>query len=250
MTDYSRFTGLRFEDFRKMALDPTLSQFEKIGFPDAYRAGFGDAIFADIRAKLTNLDANAQTVLDIGPGCSDLPRLLIDHCREREHQLLLADAPEMLDLLPDAPFVRRFPGYYPNDCPQLFSDYVGRIDVINAYSVLQIVFSEGDVYRFFDQSLSLLADGGQMLIGDILNTSKRRRFFASENGARFHQNFMQTEARPEVHFNTLASGQIDDAVLLSLVMRARVAGFDAYLLPQRADLPMANRREDLLICKP
>jgi hypothetical protein len=38
--------------------------------------------------------------------------------------------------------------------------------------------------------------------------------------------------------------------LLGLVMRARAEGFDAYLLPQRPDLPFANRREDLLCRRP
>jgi hypothetical protein len=44
--------------------------------------------------------------------------------------------------------------------------------------------------------------------------------------------------------------QIDDAVVFALVQRARAAGFDAYVLPQDASLPMANRREDILIVRP
>jgi hypothetical protein len=34
------------------------------------------------------------------------------------------------------------------------------------------------------------------------------------------------------------------------MMRARNQGFEAYLLPQGDGLPMANRREDILITKP
>ena len=33
-----RFADLRYDDFRKLAQDNSLSQYEKIGFPDAYRA--------------------------------------------------------------------------------------------------------------------------------------------------------------------------------------------------------------------
>jgi hypothetical protein len=55
---------------------------------------------------------------------------------------------------------------------------------------------------------------------------------------------------PEVHYNQVEPRQIDDSVMLSLLMRARAQGCDAYLLPQRDDLPMANRREDILIRKP
>jgi hypothetical protein len=48
----------------------------------------------------------------------------------------------------------------------------------------------------------------------------------------------------------LERGKIDDAVLLGLVARYRAAGCHAYLLPQAAELPMANRREDMLIVSP
>lgn len=250
MTDYSRFQHLRFADFRRLAQDPSLSEYEKIGFPDSYRAGLGNAIFADIRRKLPHLERSGQVVLDIGPGCSDPARLMIDLCRQQGHTLILIDAPEMLDLLPDAPFITKIPAYYPDECPQFCQDYAGRIDVINCYSVLQIIFDEGNVYRFFDRSLSLMASGAQFLIGDIPNISMRKRFLSSERGLEFQRVFMTTDEPPVVRFNTLESDQIDDAVLSSLVMRARLAGFNGYWLPQAGDLPLSNRREDLLICKP
>ena len=49
---------------------------------------------------------------------------------------------------------------------------------------------------------------------------------------------------------SIDQGKIDDSVLIGLVLRARAAGFDAYLVPQPETLPMANRREDLVIRKP
>jgi hypothetical protein len=96
----------------------------------------------------------------------------------------------------------------------------------------------------------LLAPGGQILIGDIPNISKRKRFFASGSGLRYHQEFMKTDQCPEVKFNTIEHDQIDDAVVFSLLQRARAQGFDAYVLPQASNLPMANRREDILITRP
>ena len=36
-----------------------------------------------------------------------------------------------------------------------------------------------------------------MLIGDIPNMSKRKRFFASEEGVRFHQEFMKNKRSPK-----------------------------------------------------
>lgn len=245
----NRFANLGFEDFRKLAKDESLSKYERIGFPDNYRSGKEESIFRDITAKLTLLDQEGKTVLDIGPGCSDLPRILISQCESKKHSLILIDAPEMLEQLPDKPCVEKVAAFYP-DCPQLVEKLVGKVDAILCYSVLHYIFVDTSIFRFLDTSLSLLAPGGQMLIGDIPNISKRKRFFSSEVGIRFHQEFMKTAELPEVKFNQLEHTQIDDAVVMSLLQRARAQGFDAYVLPQNTDLPMANRREDILIVRP
>jgi hypothetical protein len=39
-------------------------------------------------------------------------------------------------------------------------------------------------------------------------------------------------------------------VVFAVLQRARAAGFHAYVLPQPAHLPLANRREDILIVRP
>lgn len=249
LTDHNRFANLTFDDFRRMAEDDSLSRYEKIGFPDAYRAGKEQAIFEDIRGKLPLLDESRRVVLDVGPGCSELPLMLVDQCRARGHQLLLVDSAEMLRHLPEEPFIRKVAGYFPQ-CDELFTDYSGKVDVMLVYSVLHYIFAESNVWDFLDRSLELLAPGGELLIGDVPNVSKRKRFFSSERGVRFHQEFTGTTELPEVSFNRIERAKMDDAVLMSLVARARAAGFDAYLVPQRADLPMANRREDILIRRP
>jgi SAM-dependent methyltransferase len=243
------FDDIGYEDFRRMAMDDSLSAQEKIGFPDAYRNAHETAIFADIASKLTNLARASGNVLDIGPGCAGLPRLLIDACQRQGHSLVLVDSPEMLAQLPDAPGVIKLPGFYP-DCDAALQPWLGRFDAILCYSVFQYIFVEAGFWKFLDLSIRLLAPGGQMLIGDIPNVSKRKRFFASDTGVRFHQDFMQTTERPHVDFRAVETGKIDDAVILGVIMRARAQGCDAYWLPQGEALPMANRREDVLIVKP
>jgi hypothetical protein len=243
------FDDIGYEDFRRMAGDASLSVQEKIGFPDSYRAGYEDAIFKDITDKLTNLHSEAQTVLDIGPGCAGLPRLLIDHCAAREDSLVLVDSPEMLAHLPDASGVSKIAGFYP-DCDEALAPWLGKFDAILCYSVFHYIFVEASFWKFLDYSLQLLAPGGQMLIGDIPNVSKRKRFFASETGIRFHQAFMNTTDEPKVDFRAVERDRIDDAVMLGVIMRVRAQGCDAYWLPQSPSLPMANRREDILIVKP
>jgi 2-polyprenyl-3-methyl-5-hydroxy-6-metoxy-1,4-benzoquinol methylase len=245
-----RFDFLTFAGFRELATAEGLSRHERIGFPDSYRDGYEAAIFRDVCGKLTNLARRGQTIFDIGCGCSDLPLLLADLCRKQSQKLVLCDSEEMLGHLPDEPFVRKAAGCFPRDSAELLRELAGQVDAILAYSVLQYVFVESSVFDFVDACLSLLAPGGQLLIGDIPNVSKRKRFFASAAGVRCHQQFMGTDEVPTVAFNTLERSKIDDAVVLAILNRARAAGFDAYVLPQAPDLPMANRREDLLVTRP
>lgn len=238
-----------FDEFKSLAGDESLSAYEKIGFPNSYRHGKEELIFQDIVRKLPNLNKDGQTVLDIGPGCSGPAFMLIEWCRVRRNELVLVDSQEMLSHLPDEPFMEKVVGRYPDECGEILAKRRGNVNVIICYSVLHYIFAETNLFDFLDQSLSLLADGGEMLIGDIPNISKRKRFFSSAAGIRFHQNFTGTSEVPSVDFKAVETGKIDDSVLLALLLRARNAGFDAYLLPQRDDLPMANRREDLLIIK-
>ena len=119
-----------------------------------------------------------------------------------------------------------------------------------AYGVLSCVFADGNVFEFVDRSLELLAPGGQLLLADVPNFSKRKRFFASDAGIRFHQEFMGTSARPEVNFNVVEPGTLDDAVVLAIVARCRAAGFDVYVVPQGDGLPFSNRREDIFVTRP
>jgi hypothetical protein len=149
----------------------------------------------------------------------------------------------------DGERVRKFAGRFPN-CADALAEYAGGVDAIIAYSVLHYVFPSASVHAFLDEAMRLLAHGGHMLIGDVPNVSKRRRFFASPAGQRFHREFTGSDEPPDTTFDEPQPGKIDDAVLSGLVARARAAGCDAYLVPQAPELPMANRREDLLVVRP
>src|SRR3712207_3111669 len=191
---------LDFAGFARLAEDDSLSKYEKIGFPDSYRAGHEAAIFSDIRAKLPRLAERGLTVLDIGPGCSDLPGMLIDLCREQGHRLYLVDSAEMLRRLPDAEFIAKRPGLFPKD-RHAVADLVGQVNVMLCYSVLHYVFIDANPFDFVDLAVELLAPGGELLIGDVPNVSKRRRFFASAAGVAYHRAFTGTDTAPDVRFN-------------------------------------------------
>lgn len=243
---------LDFEGFRQLAVNPHLSAHEKIGFPNAYREGREEAILRDILAKLPMIAHDeGRVVVDIGPGCAGLPRMLIDVCRDRHHTLVLVDSPEMLSQLPDAPGVtRKCDGMFPDNQLAVVSMAGRAADAILCYSVLHYIYVDSNLFDFVDALTMMLAPGGRALVGDIPNHSKRRRFFASAAGQRHHQEFTGSSEPLAVAFNKPAPGKIDDAVLMGLMQRAQLAGCDAYLVPQAADLPMANRRDDLIIGRP
>ncbi|MDB5438244.1 MAG: hypothetical protein JWM33_671 [Caulobacteraceae bacterium] len=244
--------ALDYEGFRALATDARLSDHEKIGFPPAYREGFEDAIWADITAKLPMLVVGSgQVVVDIGPGCASLPKRLIELCRQRGHTLVLVDSPEMLALLPDAPGVtRKCAGLFPNNSAEVALIAGGKADAVLCYSVLHYIHLDASSLDFIDAAADLLAPGGRALIGDIPNLSKRRRFFASARGQAYHRAFTSSTEPYDVSRDAAGPGKIDDAVLASLIARAQSRGCDAYLSPQGEGLPMANRRDDLLLVKP
>jgi 2-polyprenyl-3-methyl-5-hydroxy-6-metoxy-1,4-benzoquinol methylase len=248
--DPNRFAKLSYDDFKALATEEDLSPNERVGFPDSYREGRQDAMLQDIRSKLPNLDTPGRQVVDIGCGCGDLVFGLISLCKEMGHFHYLVDSDEVLARLPDDPHIRKVSGRFPQESAESLLDLAGKADVVIAYSVVHHVVLEANPFDFLDKALNLLAPGGQLLVADIPNQSMRRRFFSSDAGRAFHRSFTATDTEPEVVFNALELEKIDDSVLIGLMLRARAAGFDAYILPQRPDLPFANRREDLLCRRP
>lgn len=240
--------ALDYEGFRQLATNPHLSDNGRIGFADDQRRGHEAGIFEDIRAKLPALGRRGHVVLDIGPGCAGLPRLVIGLCERQDHALHLLDSPEMLAQLPDLPFIHKLPGTFPACVPGRLDP--GTFDAILCYSVLHYLFIEANPFTVIDTVVQLLAPGGAALFGDIPNQSKRRRFFSTAAGEAHHRAYTGRNEAPHVQHLQPEPGRIDDSVLLGMMQRAQAAGCHAYLLPQPASLPMANRRDDLLIQKP
>ena len=246
----SKFANLTFDDFRELAKDESLSRHEKVGFPDSYRDGKEEAIFQDMKIKLENLSLKNINILEIGPGCSVLPELLSELCFKSGNKLYFVDSPEMLALLPKENHITEYAGAFPIALGLDFEKLAGKMNVIIAYSVIQYVFAEGNLWDFLDRCLMLLSNGGEILFGDVPNMTMRKRFFSSEQGEQMHRQFTNSDEKPIVIFNQIEPGQMDDSVVLAILARARAQGFHAWVVPQPATLPMANRREDILIRKP
>lgn len=241
--------NIDFNKFKEFALDNSLNSNEKIGFLDSYRKGFEEYILEDILSKLNLKEGSGKVILDIGCGCGDLVLKLIDHTKSNNQKLILIDSEEMLSLLPNDQHLIKIAGEFPFNY-DLLKDYVGHIDSILAYSVLHYVFEEGNIYKFIDKSCQLLKSGGGLLLGDIPNYTKRTRFFMSERGIQSHRDFVGDQtSSPSISPYSLEDRRIDDGVVFGILHRYRTQGFETYLLPLHNKLPLANRREDILIEK-
>ena len=240
--------SISFDDFKSMAKDPSLSTIEKIGFPEAYRKNNEELILEDISSKLSNLNKPRQKILDIGSGCSKLTELLMDKAKTLEHELILCDSEEMLELLENQDFIKKITGKFPYNIKKM-THLTETLDGILVYSVLQHVILEDSIFNFIDSALELLKSGGQLLIGDIPNISKRERFFSSSTGIESHQEYTHSNTLPKLNSNKLLKNKIDDSILMSIMQRYRNFGFETYLLAQNPQLVMSNRREDILIVK-
>lgn len=238
---------LTFDDFRKRAQDPTLSKWEKIGFPNEYREGKEELVFIDIYEKCIHDKSPVHKILDVGCGCSDLVNLLMNYSANNNIELTLIDSDEMLRLLPDnLNGITKIPGIFPDI--EFLNNEKEIYDVIIVYSVIQYAFRHQNIFSFIHKCVELLKPGGRLLLGDIPNVSSRNRFLKSEEGIKFSNksNDINNEKMQFVHFD---DERIDDAIIFSIMSRFRNFNCETYLLPQKAGLPFSNRREDILIIK-
>ncbi len=239
---------LTFDDFRRKARDEKLRAFEKVGRAQIHVGPENKEknIVPDVRDKLDIQPGGV--ICDIGCGCSTPARDLIDFARVNKNPLILIDSKEMLDQLPDESFLEKISCEFPI-CSDFIEEYKDGIDYVIVYSVIQIVFVHGNMFRFLDKAVSLLKNGGRLLLGDLPNITKKRRFLGSEAGRRLHMEWAKTAEPPKVEWNTFKEGEFDESVVFSILQRYRGMGCETYLLPQRDGLPMNKTREDILIVK-
>lgn len=239
-----------YQSYREGASNPNFTEYDKIHYhkrnPENDRLAF-----EDICCKCPNLSGKTNlNVLDIGCGCTSLQRLISSLCKEQRHTLYLADAPEMLTNIEDESYIKKYPGMFPDDTFESIKQDSGGMDVIICYSVFMYDTAAYDIHEFTDCVVRIMNMGASAIIGDCTNISKKKRFYASETGKLLFNDLKKSSnAIKNPSFNTPEYGELDDAVLESVVKRCRSFGLEAYLVPQPEGLAMWWEREDILIRK-
>lgn len=132
----------------------------------------------------------------------------------------------------------------------------GTYDRILAYSVLHYISDIHSIEQFIDAAIARLRSNGRLLLGDLPNVDKRERFRASQAGKEFEREWserMKSELVSGDPFEIFADSRMTgftDERIMQLLCRYRMAGYDAYLLPQPPELPYGHTREDMLIQLP
>jgi len=191
-----------------------------------------------------------DTVLDIGCGAGNLLIPLSFSVKE----ITGIDHPSILKKLKsrftDLTNISLIPGNFLDVSVQ------ETFDKIICYSVLHYLSDKREVFLFIDKALELISSGGKVLFGDLQNISKKERFLRSDFGINFvlEWNEIVNKASKDSQSIDFEEDQslveIDDDLVLEILKKVRMKGYNSYLLAQPLNLPLCHTREDILIVKP
>ena len=132
----------------------------------------------------------------------------------------------------------------------------GPFDRVLVYGVIHILPDWPTLERFVDAAAALVAPHGRLLIGDVPNADRKRRFLDSDAGRRFDAEWKRSMAAAgqpagpdpfSAFAGAPAVSSLDDRSVAGLLDRYRARGFRAQVLAQHPDLPFGHTREDLLL---
>lgn len=212
------------------------------------------AICRDIRAKLELRPTDR--LLEVGCNIGTLLTPLSEAVREAVGQ----DHPDVLARYADLGRVPANVSLIGGQWPEIRP--AGRFDKILIYAVMITLPNQAIADAMIDACLETLEPGGRLLVGDLPNSDKRRRFLASTEGAEVSAAYETLRRQDHAANPSAYEGRAqlfaqveeplmfqDDHYAIGLLHRIRAAGYEAWLLPQPVDLPSCHTREDLLVWK-
>ncbi len=199
---------------------------------------------------IDKLDLKASdTLLEIGCNSGQLLIPLSFHVEK----VIGVDHPDLIKLLMERAKLDNFVPV-PGDFLEVDLDQLPQVDKILIYSVIHCLRSEGEVIEFMNRALGLLNAGGVLLIGDLVNVDRKKRFQNSEAGRLFSKEWDENKSQEGDELDQVSRHETStvwcDDLILRLLGAARQQGFHSYLVPQPISLPFGHTREDLVIVKP
>ena len=236
-----------FDNYSRIALLEGASDIEVAG-----RYGFQSSaerrIVRDVFEKLALISDDSLLEIGCGPGNILLPlSYQVKRCAGIDNHAALQRLGRRCGT---ASHIETYPGdFLAMELPEV------SFSKILVYSVLQYLDSCEQAVEFVQRALSLLHAGGRLMIGDLPNKDKKRRFTNSQTGTRTSQEWAALVSSSGDHLmSNLPTDErlleVNDAFVLELLLQGRAAGHESYLLPQPDDLPFGHTREDILFIAP
>ncbi len=169
---------------------------------------------------------------------------------------------------------------YPDSCHLIEGNWLEddfrlpQMTKVIIYDVIHYTRSFEQAIAFIEKSLHCVPARGKILVGDIPNADRKKRFEASDYGKKFNEwwwkqrerfrteeeiqrdQFLSAEIRKDEAANRGFSSdnqvlyfEFTDDMIADAVRHFRRAGHECYTLPQKEYLPFGHTREDLLIVK-
>ena len=206
-------------------------------------------IFEDIKEKLNLYDKN--NILDIGCGCGVLVNKTISYIQKENKQLYLNDSRKVLSQIIKATENNSNIQFIEGKFPDLDLEKNIKFDAIILYSIIHYIDKE-NIFTFLDSIIDRLESGGALLIGDIPNINKKKRFNNSQFGKLFNLEWEKNlkSCYTSDNYPVLDLSHFNDSLIIEIVKYIRSKEtFNAYILPQSSNLPFSYIRDDILVKK-
>jgi 2-polyprenyl-3-methyl-5-hydroxy-6-metoxy-1,4-benzoquinol methylase len=207
-------------------------------------------ILADIEPKLSLEPHHSLLEIGCGPGNLLIPlSFRVARAHGIDHPDVIARARARFN----DPRVTFQGGFFPD------VQLSGPFDRVLIYAVISSLPDWDTLLGMLDAAVRPLPGGGRLLLGDIPNADRKKRFLESPAGKQFNEQWKRgmEEARRsgiddplKVFEGKACIGTLDDQSVLQLMERFRKQGLRTYLLPQNPSLPFGHTREDMLIERP
>lgn len=236
-----------FEYYARIA-NASISNVEKSG---RYKMQKEDEkrIMFDILKKLKINPKDS--LLDIGCGTGNLSIPLSFFCSK----LTAIDNSKVINVLKERSIGIKNISYIKGDF--LSSNINDKFDKILIYSIIHYLKDNLELFKFIDKAISLISNGGRLLLGDIPNVSLKTRFMNSKSGKEYIKQWNSKLKSNKINNPVLKAGVddnqtpiFDDKLITKMIDYIRSKNFNAYLLPQPSNLPFGYTREDILVVSP
>ncbi|MBD1162859.1 methyltransferase domain-containing protein [Pelagibacterales bacterium SAG-MED12] len=201
-------------------------------------------IFIDIKNKL-ELKGN-DNLIDIGCGAGPVCDYIVKYAKKNKINLTLNDIPEVIKFLKKKYKKNKNIKYLPGEFQK--QKIKKKFNKVLCYSVIQ---STNNPKIFFNKILNIVNNQSLILIGDIPNTSKKKRFLTSKFGQKFEEKRIKKKINNINNYlkKNKQNNLINDELIKEFLIKSKKKGFNFFIFRQNNKLPFSYTREDILIEK-